>query len=979
MRFDTRWLTSKVGPALLLCAGLIASRTCHASQPAAARWIWSTADDRDAACSVTLQRPITLDQRPERATLRAAADFASLQIRVAGQLVGRLDAYQRAVEFDITRLLGGGEPQIEVVADGVPGPSAVALSLQLTFADAADMIVPSDDQWTAGGESVVDLGPVEYGRLRQDQLPDITPFAEYNQWKEALRADDGQADAGGARLSPLPPGFEITKLRDAAEDEDSWISLTFDPQGRLIIGKEQQGLLRLTLSRDGNRVVAAETIEKTLAECRGLVWHDGALYAHANRDKTLFRLRDTDGDGQLDDVQEVVASEGGTGHGRNALTVGPDGEIHGIVGDDVLVPHKAPRRAPPETSAPHELGHWVRLAEDHDGRLTWQAMNRGLRNPYGIDFGPDGEPFTYDADNEGDVGLPFYRPTRINHLVSGANYGWHQARDNRRSLPAYAPESLPTTVDLGRGSPTGVRFATASGWPSPWGDSLLVLDWAYGRIIAVELLPQGASYFGAARLFLEGRPLNVTDLDFDADGTLWFVTGGRKTASSLYRVRYVGESSDQRASQGHHDGQQRQARAEFSAGVRQLRRSLEQFHGHQDEAAVQRVWPHLGSPDPWLRGAARVALEWQPPQQWREPALQAPADLGGLTARLALVRRGNDQDRQAVARWACRLDPNQFAVPQQLLLLRLYDFIALEDWPPPFRQRVAAQLLALVDQDQEPIRREVARLLVAAGAAEAVDFALQQMAEAEAQPERLHYLEVLADASVGWTPQQHRAYFTALAYAKRYSYGDRFMPPFFEAIEQSALAAIGDDDQRQRMAALLEHAIEPQEMPNQPRDFVRRWTVDELASHGGNSNGGDGDPQRGQQLFRAVGCAKCHVCGSLGRPLGPDLTTVARRFGRRDLLESIIEPSKVVAQTYRNLVVVRDDGHIVTGRLVQNDFRQSKLVLAAGDAASPELIEIPKDQIESWSESPISPMPDGLLDTLTRAQVEDLLAFLLGD
>ena len=57
----------------------------------------------------------------------------------------------------------------------------------------------------------------------------------------------------------------------------------------------------------------------------------------------------------------------------------------------------------------------------------------GLRNPYGIAFKADGEPFSYDADNEGDIGLPLYRPTRVNHLVSGGNYGW-SCTDPKRAV-----------------------------------------------------------------------------------------------------------------------------------------------------------------------------------------------------------------------------------------------------------------------------------------------------------------------------------------------------------------------------------------------------------------------------------------------------------------------------------------------------------------------------------------------------------------
>ena len=57
---------------------------------------------------------------------------------------------------------------------------------------------------------------------------------------------------------------------------------------------------------------------------------------------------------------------------------------------------------------------------------------------------------------------------------------------------------------------------------------------------AAQLTPDGASYKATVEPFVTGRPLNVTDLEFGADGAMYFITGGRGTQSGLYRVRYVG-------------------------------------------------------------------------------------------------------------------------------------------------------------------------------------------------------------------------------------------------------------------------------------------------------------------------------------------------------------------------------------------------------------------------------------------------------
>ena len=917
------------------------------AEPPPPQWIWSASADRmGAGAETTAERVFVAEGEIERGTLRATADFAALTVSLNGKPVLRLDAYDPPAEADVSRLIVKGENRIVANATGVEGPSALAVSLEIVLKGAAPIFVMSDAAWKGALRS---YGAVDTLRWGLPRLPDVSPLSEYNQWMEA------KPGSTGASLSPLPPGFEITKMRDAQPGEDSWVSLAFDPKGRLIIGKEQKGLLRLTLSNKRDAVVSAETVEDTLLECRGLVWKGHDLYAHANNSKALYRLRDTDGDDRFDEVTPLLSTEGGVGHGRNALTVGPDGAVHAITGDDIAVPAGSPRRTRPEAHAPRELGHWARYAESADGAATWETFCRGLRNPYGIDFNTDGEPFTYDADNEGDTGLPFYRPTRINHLVSGANYGWHQDRQNQRNLPVYAPDTAPTTFDVGRGSPTGVRFGTRSHFPSPWKESLFALDWAYGRIVAVHLTPNGASYAASGVTFLEGRPLNVTDLAFDADGAMWFVTGGRKTQASLYRVRYPGKKADAAPA-----GEQAQASAAFSRQARELRKRLERFHGKTDPAAVDELWPHLDSADPWIHNAARVAIEWQPVEKWRERALAADAC---LKAKLALARAGSDADRVALAASLPSFTGSSRA--DKLTSLRIREWTA--SMKPIGKPATDAS---------DAVNRELARALAAIGSPDAAGFALERLASATEQLERLHYLEALAETKSGWTATQRDTFFTALAHARRFSYGDTLMPAFFKAAETGALANVGDGAARERYAKLLaeEPAAEPAPAPP-ARSFVQHWTVADLEKSDGSA--AKPDLKRGRGLFAAMLCARCHVCGDTGRPMGPDLTTVARRFSRRDVIESIVEPSKVIAGVHQNVIVTKTDGSTVVGRVIQNNFRESKLVLATNPFAPAESITLAKSAIKHWEPSPVSPMPPALPDTLTRAEIEDLLAFIL--
>ena len=137
-------------------------------------------------------------------------------------------------------------------------------------------------------------------------------------------------------------------------------------------------------------------------------------------------------------------------------------------------------------------------------------------------------------------------PTKVKHLTSGADFGWRAVTG---SWPPYYPDhpdNTQATLAIGKGSPTGLKFGTRSQFPVDYQKALFILDWTYGRILAVHLRPRGSTYMGSAEVFLRGQPLNLTDLDFGPDGALYFVTGGRKTQSALYRVRYHGPSTQPR-------------------------------------------------------------------------------------------------------------------------------------------------------------------------------------------------------------------------------------------------------------------------------------------------------------------------------------------------------------------------------------------------------------------------------------------------
>ncbi len=433
----------------------------------------------------------------------------------------------------------------------------------------------------------------------------------------------------------VPTGFKAELLYSPAkETEGSWVSLCVDAKGWLIVsGQYDEGLFRITPPprRSDPAAIRVGKVPVELSSAQGLCWVFDSLYAlvtkNAKTPSGLYRVRDTDGDDQLDKVELLRALEGGGDHGWHAVIPGSDGKsLYAIAGNNTTSPGLAASRVPPHWSEdfllprlPDAGGHMkgvlapggVVYRVSPDGR-DWEMIGHGFRNTYDAAFNHEGELFTYDADMEWDLGTPWYRPTRICLVTSGAEFGW---RNGSGKWPAYQPDSVPPVHDIGPGSPTGLTFGYGAKFPPRYQNALYAADWTFGRIYAVQLRPDGAGYRGEREVFVSGVPLPVVDLIVHpADGALYFITGGWRIQTGLYRVTYTGTPAGEPVSV-----------ADTGAALRAERRKLESFHGRRDPAAVEAAWPYLGHQDHFLNFAARVAVEWQDPASWRERALGGEA------------------------------------------------------------------------------------------------------------------------------------------------------------------------------------------------------------------------------------------------------------------------------------------------------------------------------------------------------------------
>jgi putative heme-binding domain-containing protein len=801
------------------------------------------------------------------------------------------------------------------------------------------------------------------------ETPTRQPDA-YNAWKLAL----GGGTATDPKAITVPEGFAVELLRSALPEEDSWVSMAFDPEGRLTIGCEKKGLLRMTLAAAG--VAQVERIEDTLLECRGLLYAHGALYAVANNSKVLVRLRSTRGDGQFDEVKELLRTEGGVGHGRNHVKLGPDGMLYLVHGNNVVAPPEAFAASPLRRMQDDRLipcpwdpkmfdgdvklpaGHILR--GDAEGK-NWTLLAGGLRNPLDVAFNEAGEMFTFDADMEWDTGTPWYRPTRVNHIIAGADFGW---RRGTSKWPGYFPDSGPTPVDIGLSSPTAVLFGNGAAFPRKWREALYICDWAYGRIIAVHLRPEGASYTGTAEAFVTGKPLNVTDAAVGPDGHMYFVTGGRRTQPGLYRLRYVGLKVEEKESAPGADG---------SAEARALRRTLEESAYSASGMPLNEIWPHLGSSDRWIRHAARIALEARDASEWREGALAEKQINASLTALMALAHCGDNASLRPMLERLHHLPFAALNEEQQILALRDYQLAMIRLGPldDAARAECAKRLDPLYPARSWQANHLLCELLVHLQAPSALPKTLVLLAQAEKPEDLLHYLLFLRNVPQGWSVEDRRVFFTALNRAEPLEGARDYQRSL--ALIRSEVAAVLTEAERAALGAMVDRAIATPPVQNTgPQVVVKEWKAEELVPRLDRVSRGRSFDS-GKAAFATAQCAVCHRLGKTGGLVGPELNGVGGRFNRRDLLDSILHPSRVIDDKYRSTSFELKSGATVIGTIESEDENN---VYVRVNPAAETTTPLPKATIARREPSPISPMPPGLLNVLTEPQIFDLLAYL---
>jgi putative heme-binding domain-containing protein len=942
-------------------------------------WIW--ADKTTDSQIVVFRKSIEVPAKLKKATVSAACDNVMSLFVNSKKLLDHV-SWETAFKEDVTKELKEGNNVIAIRGVNQGGAAAMLARITLETEDGKKTYYVTDGSWTVNEEMVEGWQKNDFDDSKWAKAKIVARYGAAPWGDVAL---DGTA---GAKSTPLGlitalPDFNVELLYSVPKGEQgSWVALCSDNKGRLIASDQgRQGLYRITPGKTPEDT-KVEKLAVEMSEAQGLLYAFDSLYVVVNggiqQGSGLYRLKDTNNDDQYDEIKLLKKFSGGGEHGPHAVRLSPDGKsLYVIAGNHTKPPEgfdpKSPNKNYDEDLLlprnPDGNGHatgvmapggWICRTDPEGKEFTMVAA--GFRNQYDIDFNQDGELFSYDADMEWDTGAPWYRATRVNHATSGAEFGW---RYGTGKWPDYYADSLGSVVDIGLGSPTGICFGTGAKFPAVYQRALFINDWTYGKIYAVHLKPEGSSYTGTFEAFVTGRPLPVTDICVNTDGNLYFTIGGRGTQSGLYRVSYTGSESTAPAG----------PLVDEKAGVaRKLRHELEAFHGKQDEKAISAAWPHLNSQDRALRYAARIAIEHQPVATWQDKALAEKRTTASIYAMIALARSGDKSLQPKILSKLDNLPWKSLSPDQTNAALRAYSlaFIRMGKPDEGTAKSVASVIRPLWPAAEESVNRELMNVLIYLESPEAVELGMQKLSSSQTQQDQMFYAFVLRNVKDGWTKDQRVAFFSWINLAENTYRGGASFKKFCQQIRNDSVAKMSDAEK-----ADLKQAIEGKQKVEvvkleTTRQFVHNWQMDDLLSSLDQAEKGR-NFAKGKAAFEAVQCAKCHRFNGEGGATGPDITGVGARFNAQYIAESLIVPSKVVSDQYQTTTVITNDGEVYTGRIINES--DAKIAIRTNPFAE-GLTEVAKKDIESRQLSPLSEMPQGTINVLTKDEILDLIAYL---
>jgi len=814
----------------------------------------------------------------------------------------------------------------------------------------------------------------------------------------------GENNATPVSRIKVAKDFKVELLYSVPGDpQGSWVNLCADDKGRILASDQYGGLYRFAPPAPG-QPLDPKNIEKLATDIRavnGMVFAFGALYVGVNDYENvipsgLYRITSSKGDDALDKVELLRAMDAKGDHGVHAVVPTPDGkalylicgngtkatetmansQVPAVWGEDHLLPRMPDGRG----FMRDVMGPGGKIYRVSPDGKNFELFATGFRNIFDAAVNRDGELFTYDADMEYDFNTPWYRPTRICHVVSGAEYGWRNGAGKR---PEWYPDNLGAVVNIGPGSPTGVTFGYGAKFPAKYQNALFSLDWSWGKLYAIHIEGNGATYKAVKEEFLSGSPLPLADaIIHPEDGAMYFAIGGRRVQSGLYRVTYTGSEST--------------VPATVASGVdpaREVRHRLEAFHGRQAPAAIDAAWPHLGDKDRFIRWAARTAIEHQPVASWADRALNETDPAKQPEALMALARCSgvcpshrkpgvksvDIAMRGKLLHALLSLDLASLPRAAQLTALRTMEIVLNRfERPEDVTNRLIIEkldpLFPAATPEQNWLLCETLCYLQSPSAAAK---GMELIARAPTQEEQMEYARSLRMLKAGWTTETRTAQLGWFLTAANYKGGASF-DRFIEFIRNDSLDTFSAAEKTQLAALLAKKPERKSAIENLGAMFAGRtptnWTLEELSAAAQTGVKGR-NFDSGRRMFGAAACFTCHRFGNEGGMTGPDLTGAGGRYSPHDFLDQIINPSKVINEQFVPIVVTKIKGETAVGVVV--NLNGDSVTLNTDLSDPNQRVTIDRKEVKSIEPSTVSPMPPMLLTMLTKEEILDLIAYVL--
>jgi putative membrane-bound dehydrogenase-like protein len=399
----------------------------------------------------------------------------------------------------------------------------------------------------------------------------------------------------------------------------------------------------------------------------------------------------------------------------------------------------------------------------------------------------------------------------------------------------------------------------------------------------------------------------------------------------------------------------------------------------------------LDHSDRTVRHAARHALMRVDRRAWAGAVLQDDIDKrphGSLEGLLALIM-SHDATADAGSIFERLEVYSRSEMPDEILLdyLRVTQLAYLRLVEPEFdhsefAELVGPRLLRKFPTRNKAVNRELQVVLAHMQTPGVIDAMLAYCTSDMPQEEQVHTIYCLRAIRDGWSAEQRNVLVTWFDEGRKIT-GAASAAGYINDLWESTLDLLPPNE-RQAALAREEEAIRKREesaeiqmasiKDKEDDDGVdlAEISFDELSNYLENDPlAREVDLERGKRAFIRSLCANCHVFGTVGKGGGPDLSTVASRFGRKEILESIMYPSRVVSDQYSGVDLVLDDFSSVTGMIAGESSSVLMVITIDG-----ERVNVPKASIMTREKAEGSAMPSGLLDTMNLSDLAALINYL---